>query len=291
MANYNRQVWFGTKSFMQWIPAPAVDVSAGKQGFANAAQFTNGGAWVRRSKASAKRYTLSWNMKSRDEVRPILDYADGLYGDGFIYYVDPFAMDNNVLPAYLAAPYINGYDGPFTVDDARPAIINNGTSVNGYPVESAQYKVTSTSKVYSVFIPIPPDHTIHIGAHGALQSGNASVTVAPVFNPTSTGAPGNLTLLARNSTTRTNYALPANNGYMGVEISLRSTSTGIIQLDGIVAQILPDGAVMSSGGFISGQGSSGMSFASQPSYSEYSAALDRVGASVELVETEAWSWS
>lgn len=291
MANYNRNVWFGTRDFMQWVPAPAVDVSAAKQGFANAAQFTNGGAWVRRSKAAAKRYTLSWNMKSRDEIRPILDYADGLYGNGYVYYVDPFAMDTNVLPAYLASPFINGYDGPFTVDDTRPAIINNSTSTNGYPVESAQYTVKSTSKLYKVFVPIPPDHTIFIGAHGALQSGNASVTVTPVVSSIASGTTVNLTLLSRSTATRTNYSLAANSGYIGVDISLASTSTGIVQLDGLIAQILPDGAVMASGGFVSGQGSSGMSFASQPSYSEYSAALDRVGASVELVETEAWSWS
>lgn len=287
---YNRHVWFGTKAYMQWIPAPAVDIRAGKQGYQAEANFLNGGTWIRRSKAAARRYNMSWNMKTRDEVRPILDYADGVYGNGYLYYVDPFAMDKNVFPPYWASPYINFYDGPVIVDEVRPTLVTNTTSTNGYPVESAQYRVTSTSKIPSVFLPIPPDHTIYIGAHGSVQSGNAAVTVTPVVSSVSNGATSNLTLLTSTTMTRTNYSLSANAGFIGVTVSMTSTSTGLLQLDGLIAQIAPDGAVLPPGGFISGQGTSGMQFVSQPSYSEYSAAMDRVGVSVDLAETEAWAW-
>lgn len=285
----NRNVWFGTKDYMQWIPAPAVDVQAGKQGYAGAASFLGGGAWVRRSKTAAKRYAMSWNMKGRDEVRPILDYADGIYGNGFMYYMDPFAMDKNVFPSYVAAPYMNYYDGPFIVDGTRPTLVNSVTA-NGYPVESAVYKLTSTSSVPTVFIPIPQNHVAYIGAHGSVVTGNASVTVTPVVSSIATGATTDLTLLSRSTMTRTNYSLAGSAGYIGVNVSMRSTSTGQLQLDGLIAQVAPEGAVLPSGGFISGQGSLGLSFANQPSYSEYNAALDRVGVSVELVETEPWTW-
>jgi len=283
-------VWFGTKEKMQWVSAPAVDITAGKTGFQSQAAFLGGGAWVRRSKAAAKGYSMSWNMRHYEDIQPILDYADGVYGNGAIYYVDPFTMNRNVFPQYWATPAQNYYDGPVIIDDTRPTLINNGTSVNGYPVESAQYKVTSTSKVPSVFLPVPPGHTIYIGAHGSLQSGNATVTVTPVISALSNGATSNLTLLTSLSQTRTNYSLAANSGYIGVTVSFKSTSTGIIQLDGLIAQVAVDGAVLPSGGFVSGQGTSGMSFVSQPSVSQYSAALDRVGMSVDLVETEAWTW-
>ena len=286
----NKNVWFGTKEHMQWIPAPAVDIQATKVGYQAQASFISGGAWVRRSKTSAKTYNMSWNMRNMETVQPILDYADGLYGNGYMYYVDPFVIGRNVFPAYWAQPYMNYYDGPVTVDDTRPTLINNSNSVNGYPVEAAQYKVTSTSKVPSVFLPIPEGHTINIGAHGTLQSGNATVTVTPVVSAIANGTTVNLTLLATNTNVRTNYALSHASGYIGVEVSLKSTSTGVIQLAGLIAQIVQDGATLPSGGFISGQGTSGLSFISQPSLSQYSAALDRVGVSADLIETEAWAW-
>jgi len=284
----NDGVWFGTKHSMRWIDCPAVDIAAGKQGWQSQAGFLNGGAWVRRSKVAAKRYNMSWNMRNYEDIRPILDYADGVYGDGYLYYVDPFA--ENVLPSYWAAPFQNYYDGPALVDDTRPMLITNPSSTNGYPIESVQYTVTSTSKVPSIFIPIPDDHTVYIGAHGAVQSGNATVTVTPVVSAIANGTTVNLTLLTAASTTRTNYTLSHTAGYIGVIISLKSTSTGVIQLDGLIAQLQPDRSAATTGGFISGQGSSGLEFAEQPSLAQYSAALDLVSVSANLIETEAWKW-
>jgi hypothetical protein len=284
------EVWFGTKEHSLWVAAPAVDVEASKQGFASQAAFIGGGAWVRRSKTAARTYSMSWNMRTQDEVQPILDFADGIYGNGFIYYSDPFTAGRNAFPPYWAAPHMNYYDGPAIVDNVRPTLIDNGASVNGYPVEAAQYTITSTSKVPSIFIPIPIGYTIHIGAHGALQSGNATVTATPVVSALANGTTVNLTLLTTASTTRTNYSLARTTGVIGVTVSLKSTSTGVIQLGGLIAQVLPDGQSPVAGGFISGQGASGMQFSAQPSLSQYSAHFDRVGVNANLVETEAWTW-
>jgi hypothetical protein len=175
------------------------------------------------------------------------------------------------------------------VDQTRPTLVNNGTSVNGYPLESAVYTISSTSSVPSVFVPIPPNYTAYVGAHGQLQSGSATVRAIPEISATASGTAVDLTLLPASSTTRTNATF-SGNSYIGVTITMASTSTGVLVLDGLIVQVLPDGAVSESGGFISGQGQSGMSFASQPVTSEYSAALDRVGVSAELIETEAWAW-
>lgn len=282
------KVWFGTKAAMQWIPAPAVNISAGKQGYENTLQYLNGGSRVRRSKASAKKYSFSWNLMSRSDIQPILDYADGMYGNGPLYYSDPFAQDRNVLPAYWAAPYINYYDGPVIVDGARPELVNNGVSVNGYPVESAVYTVTSASSVPSIFVPIPPGYTAYVGAHGSLVSGSASVRVTPEISAIASGTPVDLTLLA-NTAAPTNATF-SGNSFIGITLTLRSASTGKLQLSGLMVQVLPDGAVSPVGGFVSGQGTSGMSFTSQPAVTQYSAVMDRVGVSADLVETEAWTW-
>jgi hypothetical protein len=282
------EVWFGTKDHMQWIPAPAVNVSAGKQGHQSQVVFTNGGAFVRRSKTSHKRYNFAWNMKNFEEIQPVLDYADGVYGNGYIYYSNPFNIGRNALPAYWASPFMNYYDGPVIVDSVRPTLVSSG-SVNGYPVESAQYSLTSSSRVPSIFIPIPPNHTAYVGAHGQLASGSATVRVIPEISATGSDTPVDLTLLTTATSDRTNATF-SGNSYIGITLTMRSASTGSLILSGLMVQVLPDGAVIESGGFISGQGQSGLAFASQPVVSEYSAALDRVGVSAEMVETEAWSW-
>lgn len=283
------KVWFGTRERMQWVPAPAVNVDAGKTGWNNSLTYLNGGARVRRSKTSAKKYSFSWNLQGRSDIQPILDYADGMYGNGPLYYTDPFAADRNVLPAYWAAPYMNYYDGPLIVDSVRPDLTNLGTSTNGYPVEAAVYSLTSTSVVPKLFIPIPTGYTAYVGAHGSLVSGSATVRVTPETSATSSGTPVDLTLLSLNSAP-TNATFSASSGIIGITLTMRSASTGKIQLSGLMVQVLPDGAVSPSGGFISGQGTSGMSFVSQPVVSQYNAALDKVGVSAELIETEAWTW-
>ena len=284
------EVWFGTRNYMQWISAPSVDVGASKRGFSGQVGFLSGGAYVRRSKAAAKTFAMSWGVRTRAQVQPILDYADGVYGNGPLYYCNPFAMPLNMLPAYWASPSINYYDGPAIVDGIRPELVTNLTSTNGYPVESAIYALTSSSSIPSIYLPIPPGYTMHIGAHGSVVSGTASVTVTPEVNAISSGPTSNLTLLDTTTTTRTNFTVEGDS-YAGVTISMASLSSGQIQLDGLIAQCLPNSATPTLGGFISGQGQSGLSFVEQPTVSEYSYAFDRVGVSADLIETEAWLWA
>ncbi len=289
------QVWFGTKANMQWIPCPSVDVAATKQGYGATVGFLGGGAWVRRSKTSAKAYSMSWVQKSRDTLRPILDYAEGVYGDGYIYYLDPFAMDKNVLPAWFAQPAQNYYDGPFLVDGVRPTLVTDDTSTNGRPVESAVYKISPSSNVPSVFIPIPPGHTFGIGAMGQIQSGFARVSVTPVLSPTQLGTTVTIASFSNPLTAPlVSDFFAASSGIIGVNVSLQATSNNsLFQLNSVMAQVRPDGESFPTGPgqFISGQGTSGLKFQpGSPTYSQYSHALDRVGVSANLIETEAWSW-
>lgn len=282
-------IYFGTKNYMQWVADYKVDVDAGKGGWSARADFQNGGAWVRRSKAAAKEYTLSWNMRPREDVQPILDYADGLYGDGYIYFTNPLWMDKNVLPAYWAQPYINYYDGPVVVGGVRPVLVNQNTSTNGYPVEAAVYTLTSTSVSPTIFIPIPTGYTAHVGAHGSVNSGAAGVRVTPEISAIASGTPVDLTLLPVSTTQRTNATFSGDTN-LGITISLRSASSGTLLLNGLIVQVLPNGQTPAPGGFISGQGQSGMQFVEQPKVSEYSAAFGLIGATAKLVETEAWSF-
>lgn len=270
-------IWFGTKEHSQWVQCPSIDMSAGKVGWEVVSKFLNGGNYVRRSTAAAKQYGMEWGLKSRDTIRPILDYADFMYGPGDIFFCDPFAMDKNALPTYWAAPYVNAIDGPLTTS-TRPALTDLGASTNGYPTRRGG--ITGTRSIY---IPIPPGYTAHVGVHSAVAMGG-SIRVYTTISGVRQPSPTTLTPLTTATSTRFNYTSAVSVANRGIEIE----NVGDVSYDGMIVQILPTGVTPATGGFISGQGHSGLQFAGQPEYWEYSSGLDKVRAKATLVEVGAW---
>lgn len=278
-------VWFGTREHMQWIPSPMTDIAVRRNNFSNLTSFLNGGASVRRSLTGAKSYELSWAPRPSADIRTIVDYADGVYGTGPFYYCHPFAMESNCLPPYIASPAMNYYDGPFLVDQTRPTLVPNGSSINGFPVESAAYTLTTTSSVPEAYFPIPPGYVAHIGVHGQVLSGTPRVILRSYT--TSTGfASSDLTLMNRNAPFVNRQVSSATARGFGITLG----GTGEILLHGLIAQVLPSESAPNLTGFVSGQGQTGMDFSEYPEVSEYSFAMNLVGASATLVETEAWKW-
>lgn len=274
------EIYFGTKNHLQWIPGPSIDINATKTDWNSQQKRLDGGTYVRRSAASARQYTMTWGLKNRDDLRPLFDYADGVFGGGYIYYLDPMQSDRNVAPQYWASPFLNGEDGPLT-DTTRPVITDHGDSTNGYPTRSGG--ITGT---HSLFIPVPAGYTLHVGLH--VQSGvtiGGDVKVWPVNNGTR-GSSTTLTPLTTASTTRTNatFAGAADRGY---EIE----NDGDVLYTGLIAQVRPTGESVPDGGFISGQGHSGLEFVRQPDFYEYSSGLEKVRGGAILAETEAWAWA
>ncbi len=147
------KMWFGTRDYPQWVSCPVVDADMSKLGWQSQQLYLNGGARVRRSSTAHKEYNLSWNLQSRDNIRQINDYADGIYGDGLIYFIDPFAANRNVAPQYWAAPMLGAEDAPILHGSVRPTTITTNTNTNGYPTKSAVYTtfadVTITNAVGS----------------------------------------------------------------------------------------------------------------------------------------------
>jgi hypothetical protein len=276
-------MWFGTRDYAQWIPVPSVGADMSKMGFGSRADFLNGGAAVSRSKTSHKEYNLSWGLQSRDKLRPIMDFADGIYGEGPFYFIDPFAADKNILPQYWASPMLGCYDAPLLGGSTIPAIFTTVANTNKYPVKSAFYTLTGTTN-RQLYIPIPTGYAFNIGAHGS-ATGSCAVTVTPVVSGTTYGTASNLTLLATTSTTRTNLVI-SGASYTGVLVGL--TGSGTITLAGIIGQIVPVGTAIPAGGFISGQGNSGCEFDAQPQLQNYSVALDKVALTVKMIEVGSW---
>lgn len=278
------KMWFGTRNYMTWVECPAVGVDSSKFDWNNQTNFLNGGANVRRSTNSHKEFQLSWNMTSRENIRAISDFADGFYGGGPIYWADPFTMDTNMMPAQWGAMYLNTKDGT-AYAGTRPIQVNTDANSLGYPTYSAQYTISASDTQPSVWIPIPPGYTAWVGAKGTSGSGGL-LRAIPTTGPSSTGTAVTIAPTAVGSTTRVTQSFANSAGYDGVLITLGGSGT--ITLTSVIVQVLKDGTTPKTGGFISGQGHSGCTFAAQPTLNNYSAALDKVGLTAKLVETQAW---
>lgn len=286
----NRKMWFGTKGNMRWIKTPAIDYNASRTGYSNEMQFLNGGLSRQRSFGSHQSLMLSWNYQSIRDASDITDYADGMYGNGLLYMSYPFAMDSNVFPKGWAFPgqaTLGGYsimnNGDLRAD--IPQQIPTSSNPNKYPSVSAVYNVRPGQVTKSCYIPIPPGHTLWIGAAGAAGTGG-TLTVRPMNGAGYSGTASNFILRSVQNPQWWEAGIPASATTDGVEIRLGGAGT--VTLTGLMAQVLPNGVQPAADGFKSGEGMAGAEFAEMPSVTHYSHALDMIGISATLVEVEPW---
>lgn len=285
MVNSNR-VYFGTRERMTWLRAPDANYDGSRVGWdGNITQYLNGGVRVIRSTLAHRTYNLSWNMMSRDEIRAIMDYADGVYGSGAIYYLDPFAMDKNLLPQHWAVPTL-ALDDPFI-------LVGSGTIVpatrgdnlaDGFPTGSVT--ISGKGDGPGQYIPIPPGYSAYLGVYGnaqaegpvAVTTDAGAVTFPPVLSPTASP----LFSTKWDGDTVSGITL-------SVGTSAKSP-TGIVR--GMMLRIYPndiDGLnPIYATGFASGQGHSGLRFTAQPSLTQYNYAIDKSSLTATLVEDQAW---
>ena len=276
--------YMGTREKMLEVRAPSVNMPSSKQGYFNKVDFLNGGTAIRRSTAAHKNYTMSWNSMDRDEARQILDIADGVLGTGPVYVHDPIAADRNVLPQWWATPAIGGRDGLPLNNGGRGELVTTPANSLNFPHDSITYVVESAQS-RRIWVPIPTGHTAWVGAYGADGTGG-TVVATPTISAISDGSPVTLTLQDVTDDTRFTNSF-ASSSYDGVTLSLGGEGT--VTLSGIMVQVLETGVTPETGGFISGQGNSGLQFVSQPAYTPYSSALNKVGVVAELAEYYGWT--
>ena len=72
--------------------------------------------------------------------------------------------------------------------------------------------------------------------------------------------------------------------------SVSVSGTNDVQVNGMIAQVLPNGQKPEPGGFISGQGHSGLRLKGDPLVTQYSVSIPnaQIGVSAEFIETGAW---
>lgn len=279
-------VYFGTQERMTWLRAPDANYDGSRVGWdGNVTQYLNGGVHVSRSTLAHRTFNLSWNMMGRDEIRAIMDYADGLYGDGAIYYLDPFAMDKNLLPQQWAVPAL-ALDDPFI-------LVGSGTIISATRGDNAQDGFPTRTVTISgkgdgpgIYIPIPAGYSAYFGIYGT------PVTEGPVAV---TGDDGKVTFPP---VIATDAAPLFSNKWNGDTVSGITLNVGTsakspqATVRGMMLRIYPNGTdglnPFLSQFFVSGQGHSGLRFAAQPTLTQYSYAIDKASLSATLVEDQAW---
>jgi len=162
-------IYFGNTNYQTWIEAPQTGMKASAVGWSSEQQLLNGRAFIRRSQASHRRFEASWlgSLNTTDltqSLNTIKNFADGVYGTGPYYFLDPYAISENVLPPHWAMPALAENDWPDMASDLTPTFsAATYPLTNNYPAKSAIY---TTSGAYAatrrLVIPIPTGYTLHL---------------------------------------------------------------------------------------------------------------------------------
>jgi hypothetical protein len=292
------KVYFGNTNFQTSIDAPVTGLKATSSGYSSVTNLLNGRNFVRRSYGSARTFSASWlgSLNSTDltvSLQTIKDFADGLYGSGNVYWVDPYAATSNIMPPHWAAPMLNETDWPSLSATVTPTFVAN-TYTNNYPIKRAVYSLgaghADTKKLTLI---IPSTHTLNFGWHATAASVTASsaagIRIVP-YNLTGVAQTAvNPTSILAGDTQRTNQTFDGSTTSR-VEIFLANgaASTSVANIVAMIAQILPTGTSVATGGFISGRGTTALQFGSPVEIEYYSANVNngQAGLSTTLVEVD-----
>jgi hypothetical protein len=277
------KVYFGNANYQTWIKAPTSGMAAGSNGYISQQQLLSGRTSIKRSRASSRTFEPSWVGgldQAADGLEVINDFANGFYGDGPFYWVDPFAMDRNILPPHWSAPHLTERDWP--------KLANEGTFIystlpspagNNFPYKYMTYSNTGTNtRVLSIIV--PDGYTFHFGWHN-LHATDLGVAIDIIDSTGGYTTEMPYSMLA-GSTTRTNFSVNGGTACKMVNIYLQDTCQ-IVSMTGL---ILPTGASVPTGNFVTGKGTTALEFTKIPSIEYYSSALNggQVGMSASFVE-------
>lgn len=289
-----RKVYFGNGTKQTWIPAPQSGLVMASMGFLSQNVLLSGRGSVKRSKASHRSFQSSWigSLNSdtiENSLHTVKDFADGIYGDGPFYWLDPYATSTNLLPPHWAAPMLSGDDWPSVSDIGTSSLVDTETNIRNYPHKSLRIAFTAdvAESTKSVRIIIPESYRLHFGWHGEQNSGDATVTLRCHDRDTGVTTDVATTPLAVTSQIRTNTQVRGND-YSMVDIIINNPTASTSQIDiaGMIAQVLPDLGTVEQGGFISGRGTTALEFTELPQIEYYSANINngQVGLSVAFTE-------
>lgn len=278
-----RNLWFGTVDRMEWVPTPNRGADVSGVGWQAGGELLSGGAYQFNSFNSAKNFSFEWpQSSSRTAAQLMKSYADGTYGRGLIYFLDPLTYNTNVLPALWADPSMAIMSESNTV---VPGVTPTSVPTTGnpdlrLPVRSAFYNLSSVGATLpsmlddsnSVFIPIPNGFTLFMGAFYNFV-GSAGVYYSSVFQGGATSGATIIPPLDSSGEDLFNAFIAAPPGQVGIRLWVGKTASGSssITLSAIHARLFPQGVPYQSlqvgePFWVGGQGHSGCRFVGYPTY-------------------------
>lgn len=280
-------MYFGNALKMRWIACPAINASISQEKWASSGPFLNGGGYVRSSTTGHKTYQFAWPPASAADTRAFMDFADGIYGPGPFYFVDPFAMSTNMMSTLWSAPWLmentsTGGSSSMLVgaQGVRVSTPANPKNISPYGI---RYSLAGTEPRRFFPLPVPPGYTLHLGVHGE--------GTGMVYTTSASAVPVTVSMIGAATNTLTNTSVSG--GANGIIVYLRlanTTAAATTTVYGIIAQVKPTGEPAPTGSWISGQGNSGVEFESAPQVTGYSApaGIDRQGVTATLREVGSW---
>lgn len=244
-ANPRRCFWFGTQEYMQWFPTPIQGAEMSPEGWSAGGTFLNGGGWQLNSFGSHKTYTFEWpQSSSREAAQMMKSYADGTYGRGPLYFLDPLIYDQNILPARIADPSMATDDegASFVYGYEPSAVATSNWQQNLLPVKSAYYDLTTVSSGFrgvedATFVPIPEGYTLFLGAFYS-KTGTGGIFVT---EQNANGTLGATSTLTAKTPTDTSIAADLFFDVPGVWIWLGKTASGAatVTAQALIGRLLP----------------------------------------------------
>lgn len=294
-------VYFGNDAYQTWIKAPQTGMRAANQGYTSETQLLSGRTHIRRSDASHRRFTMNWlgsMNETEDSLHVIKDFADGLYGDGPLFWNDPYSLTSNMFPPAWSAPAMSidtDWDAicPDDVGITKAKVPTSsvanlvGNNTQGYPLETARFTAPGSPNAESdkFTFYIPEGYTLWLGLHG--HHGTTGAAFGKPYKNGVAGTPVNIAPLSVATATRVNTSFSsATADKVEFYLAKIAPSPCTFHISGLIAQLIKNGKSPEQGGFVSGRGTTGLQFASLPEIEYYSAAINngQIGMSATLVE-------
>lgn len=302
------QVYFGNNTYQTWIDAPQSGMKASSAGYVNSQVALNGRAFVKRSKASHREFSASWvgslNSASNN-LQVIKDFADGVYGDGPFFWLDPYATETNLMPPHWAAPGLAVGDWPILETSYYPTYPTFQTAgySNGYNLPYATYQLPSSYAGGNIkmTIIIPDGYQLNFGWHstsaGLTAATGPGVRILPYLRSGAYSTVQNPVSFLAGGTTRVGTSTTAGSmsqfdgatyGKVDIYLANGSASVASVAIVAMIAQITLAGTTPTSGGFIPGRGTKSLEFSSFPEIEYYSSKINsgQIGMSVNFIEVD-----
>lgn len=247
--------WFGTEDRAGWFATPLRGADSSPSSWGVDGTLLNGGGYGFHAFGSHKRFTYEWPQSSSPQTAQMMkSYRDGTYGRGLLYFLEPGWYTTNLLPAAWADPSMAiGNEAASLVYGTDPiAVPTSGGEVLGLPVTSAQYDLSSVnpqsvpSVDSSLFIPVPTDHTLFLGAFYS-ATGTAGVFATPVNNNGTFGATVRLTEKANSDSTVVTDQISGDIRGVRLWIGRSDNTSSTITLAAMCARLLETSDVVSYG--------------------------------------------